>query len=166
MRIIFLLLFLTVGLFMTGCEPEVSKPVEIIPDLTTATAGNDGLSLRINLDTTTFVSGQQFTVKIGAANLSDKPLVINAGYAAPYIISIQQKTAKGWETVNSYPQVTRGLMRAWTLQAGKNVDFQSILIAEPSWPSHEPLRLEVKLSGRNDVAPFVTIMVITDESQK
>jgi hypothetical protein len=149
---------------MAGCEPEVSKPATApMPDLTAATVSNNGLALTVDLDQTTFISGQQFTVKIGVVNSSDKPLVIDAGYAAPYVISIQQKITKGWEVVNRYPQVTQGLMRAWTLPAGKSADFQPILIVEPSWPSHEPLRLEVKLNGRDDVAPFVTIMVVSKE---
>ncbi len=167
MRIITLSLIVIAGLFVIGCQPEVTPaPAPAMPDLTKATVENNGLALTVDLDTTTFVSGQQFTVKIGVVNSSDKPLVVDAGYAAPYVISVQHNTPKGWDAVNTYPQVSQGLSRAWTLPAGQSAGFDPMIIAEPSWPTHEPLRLEVKLNGRDDVAPFVAIMVVGPEDPK
>jgi hypothetical protein len=161
--------FLVGGVFV-GCEsgeppmlPGGGPPAD--PTIAVDSA-IDGLTLSIELPSVTFTPGQQFPVKIVATNTTDRPIRIQAGSGGPYRVYLWRFDGLGWGRIKGYPAGAVIVMNEWFLAPHTSRTFEPLLTVEPDWPTHEPLRLEAKINGRDDLGPFVHIEVIRPEKRR
>ena len=162
-------IFLT-GLVFSGCSPSgppcPPRTAPSRPPDTTATASSGDLALSIQLPKTTFRPGEKFRLKITAFNRAADGLRIRGEDGSAYYVHLCRHDGVAWKRVKTYPRASPAMMNEWVIPPAGARNFIAELIVEPDWPTHENLRLEVNINGREDVSPYLHIEVTGPKDEK
>ena len=69
----------------------------------------------------------------------------------------------GWDCIKEYPLTSTIVSRPWKLTGKRARVFRPELTVEPDWPTHELLKIQAHINGREDLAPTVCIEVLPPE---
>ncbi|MFP3936698.1 MAG: hypothetical protein ACLFVW_00060 [Phycisphaerae bacterium] len=136
------------GALLFGCagnngeldDPEVPRVTE-----------SDNLRLTLDVSDRQVAVGEKLKVRLTARNTGSEPIKITARSGALMRVRIWQETPIGWTTVKQYPEAAIMVITPWTLEAGRQRQFDMGLTVDKDWPTAETIRLTAELNGRSDV---------------
>jgi len=144
---------LVAALALSGCADRAGIEVG------KATVESAGLSVGLEIPTSSFVVGESFEIAVTAENKTLKPITIRPDSGARVYVRVWRNTGITWRQVKRYPPTAVVVMRSWQLPPGGRRRFAMELTVEPDWPTGEPLKLTAELNGRDDAAPAAIILV-------
>ena len=165
MRIVAFLLL--VPAWAAGCaaEPDatITPPAPHSGQLTSlvgvSSAGNGDLAVAVALPQTHLVTGQTIDVTVTVTNQVGSPVRIDSFTSARIYVFIWRRSLAGWSKMLRYPQAEAMVVTPWGIAANGSVEFQMPLVVEPTWPTHEPLRLTAAVNGTGVASTPITIEV-------
>ncbi len=146
-----------VALALSSCAPTC-KPE--IPAGEQAVTKSADLSAIMVIPKTVFHWGDALPVHIIITNTGDKPVTIQPPSGAPAYVSLSRVGRLYTEMLKRYPEFPTVSMSPYTLAPGESRTFRLDLVVGRDWPTHEKLRLVSEISGRNDIAVPLMIMVL------
>lgn len=117
------------------------------------------LTAAVSAESVDLVTGDSLAVTVTVTNHTDSAIEINSLSSAKIRLLIRRRTMAGWEVLLRYPQTEAMVVTPWSVAAGETTVFNIPLTVEPTWPTHERLRLIAAVNGTDVTSPPVTIMV-------
>ena len=141
---------------IAGCQQNGLPPVQ---------AEKDGLALALKLPARKFAVGDTFTVRLTAANATDKDMTITPKTASLAIVRLWRQVASEWVEIKRYPAASSGTAAPGGLPAGKDRSFTVKVTVEKDWPMREPLRLTAEIRGRKDPVAGILIQAFATKKE-
>jgi len=141
---------------MAGCQPSGPPPIQV---------EKDGLALALKLPARKFVVGDTFTVRLTAANATDKDMTMTPKTAPLAVVRLWRQVASEWVQIKQYPAASSDPAAPWTLPAGKDRALAVKVTVERDWPVREPLRLTGEIQGRKDPVAGILIQAFPTKKE-
>lgn len=165
MRIVAFLLLVPACAAGCAAEPEttITPPAPHSGQLTSligvSPAGEGDLSVAVALPRMHLVTGQTIDVTVTVTNQAGCPVRIDSLTSARVHVFIWRGSLAGWVKMLRYPQAQAMVVTPWGIAANGSVQFRMPLVVEPTWPTHEPLRLTAAINGTGVASTPITIEV-------
>lgn len=139
-----------------GCAASQQGP-ETGP--ATGRAKTDGLVLRLSLDRTEVLVGEQVEATVTARNTGEQPRRIEARTGALVYLRVWGYDGINWIEEKQYPQAATMVLTPWTLEPGRTRTWTFTLPVEPDWPTYQRARITAELNGVPELLAAVPIEV-------
>ncbi len=129
-----------------------------VTDVPLAQAGD--LSVTAEVSAKVVERGQSVTVIATVTNNTEHSVRIDSPDERCLVVEVWRHTARGWTAIFEYPELEFAVVSSWGL-AGRSQYTQTIEVPiEPTWPTHEALRLVVDVNGAPAESEPITITAL------
>jgi len=148
------------GCGQSDAAPEVRTDGEMTENLQALLPVAAGeLAIDVELSSHRLVTGETLQVRGTVTNRTDYAVRIDSPTSARFHVQLWRDTENGWTIIRSYPEAALMVLSPWGLAPGATVAYGMVLPVEPDWPTHEALRLTVKVDGYADSSEPVVVTV-------